>query len=165
MKSTVKRNEVAQTADIMFEWKGRKCTEKISEFKLANIVPLELKHALNKVSAKYAYYGSLYADVIEMIDSHKTDFDLWYVPQYSQACAELGPKVTEGAKKNHIYLENPDVVKEYHTTLNKLTAAKAKVKAIVEAYEMQSRTLQTIAAIMRQELAVLKSGGGSLLEE
>lgn len=159
-KRTIKNKPKTQTNDISFEWKGRECTEEIKEFKLATITPLELKNALNEVPAKYAYYGSIYSDVVKAIDDHKTDFDLWYVGQYGQVSA-ASPKATESAKKNQIYLDNPDEVKDYHQTLNRLNAVKAKVKAIVEAYEMQSRTLQTIASIIRQELAVLKSGGGS----
>ena len=149
-----------QDTKISFVWKNRKCIERIKDFKLNSITPMELKEALNEVPAKYAFYSSLYSDIILEVDKHKTDFDLWYVNQYAEV-SEKNSKATESAKKNQVYLRNPDRVRGYHKTLNRLNALKMKVRAIVDAYEMQSRILQTLSAVMRQELAVLRSGGGS----
>jgi len=168
VKKTLRRPKIAkpEVKKIDIEWRGREYSEDIADFKLSNITPLELKHSLNEVPSKFAFWGSVYADVNKEIDQLKSDFDLWYVVEYGRVSA-ANPKATESAKKNEIYLDNPTEVKSYHNTLNALSAVKAKVKAIVEAYEMQSRTLQTIASMIRQELAVLKSGGGSgsLLED
>jgi hypothetical protein len=150
---------------IEIKWKGKEYCEAIDNFKLANITPMELKVALNEVSARFAFWGAVYSDVNKEIDQLKSDFDMWYITEYGNLAPN--PKATETSKKNDIYLNNQKEVMEYHNTLNQLTAVKGKVKAVVDVYEMQSRTLQTIAAIIRQELAVLKSGGGSgsLLDE
>jgi hypothetical protein len=79
---------------------------------------------------------------------------LWYAKCYREV-HEDEPKGTETYKKSQVILLNAEEYKKRQKRLNVLYYVKDKLKVLINSYEMQSRTLQTIASSLRKEMEIM----------
>ncbi len=118
----------------------------------------EVKEALNKNAAQLTYFEDLKSSVDSAIQELEDKFEVvwsrWYV-----RTSKDNPKATEGFKKSTIIVKNSKQYKLYLRNKRALNAVRGKVKSLVKGYETQSRTLQSIAGLSKQQLASL---GGDL---
>jgi len=136
---------------IEFVFEDQQYTDLTSNLELSNITTDQIRAALNRAPSKYMYWSHLLADVNSKIRAADAEYDYWYATVYSEIDSEE-PKKTEGWKKGRIILNNASDWKKRIKRKSDLLLVKDKVSALVNAYEMQSRTLQTVAGLLRAEM-------------
>jgi hypothetical protein len=136
---------------VAFSYNGKEYTDKDSNLELRELTPEQVRISLNRAPAKYAYWSSLLAEVNFALDDLSNQFDFWFAEKYN-IVVTADPKTTETAKKNNVMLNNAKEYKVWLFKLGQLRVARDKLSTIVKAYEMQSRTLQTVAGLIRSEL-------------
>jgi len=146
-----KEAKSSMDSTLEFNYEGQSYGDSVANLELSNLTPEEVRVALNRAPAKYAYWGGFHASVNTKIDEQKADMDVWFAKKYSEVARE-DPKATETAKKNYIMLAYNVEYSERLNNIRALELARDKVSVLVKAYEMQSRTLQSIAGLMRAEL-------------
>ena len=134
---------------IEFTFEGQQHSDLLPQ--LSEITTDQIRTALNKAPAKYGYWSSMLADVNAKIRAANAEYDFWYAEVYS-AIDQEEPKKTEGWKKNQIILMHTVDWKKRMKRLSELHLVKDKVETLVKSYEMQSRTLQTVAGLIRAEM-------------
>lgn len=165
MAKKVITKEVLQS-NISFKYGDQAYEESTSgHLDLIALTPLELKEALNRAPGKYAYWSSILADISKDLNDLEAKYKLWYAEVYLRVRSANDNKGTESFFEQTIYSQYAAKMQEYLRRKNDLVHARDKCKAIVAGYEIQSRTLQTIAGIYKQELGMINPRGAGNLEE
>ncbi len=138
-----------ESVDFVFE--DQKYTDLTSNLELSNITTDQIRAALNRAPSKYIYWSHLLADVNSKIRASDAEYDYWYAEVYSEIDSEE-PKKTEAWKKGRIILNHVSDWRKRMKRKSSLLLVKDKVSALVNAYEMQARTLQTVAGLLRAEM-------------
>lgn len=139
----------SESVDFVFD--DQQYTDLTSNLELSDITTDQIRAALNRAPAKYIYWSHLLADVNSKVRASDAEYEYWYANVYSAIDSE-DPKKTEGWKKSRIILNNTSDWKKRIKRRSDLLLVKDKVSALVNAYEMQSRTLQTVAGLLRAEM-------------
>ena len=116
-----------------------------------------VREALISISADYAYWHNLLSEVNAKIRSVEAEYDYWYAEKYSWQEEIPGKKTTESFKKNAIILDN---AAEWKLKLSKKSAlylTRDKITGLLKSLDMQSRVLQTVAALIRAEMGIVKT--------
>ena len=128
----------------------------LDDLRLASVSAEDVKNALNGISASYAYWASILADLNSKIRAAEAEYDYWYAGAYDDVDED---KRTESWKKTQIFLVYSKEWKMRIKRKSDLMLTRDKVSALVKALDMQSRVLQTIAALLRVEMEVIKTEG------
>lgn len=151
----------AKSESISFEFNGKDYREEFNHnLVVETLIPEDIKNVLNKTPSKYAYWSSIKSDIKKELNDLEVIYNQWFAEKYSKQ----PEKLTETNKKYNVILENTEYVKNYFRKKNNLILASDKVSALVEAYEIQSHTLQSISSLTRgemQKLGMSDSGHGS----
>lgn len=139
------------TESLTFEYDGQTYKETLSNLELTMLTPDDVRMALNRAPAKFAFWGAFQAQVSERLDDEKSQLDFWFADKYRDAARD-DPKSTETAKRNYIMLTYSREYSSRLQTIRALEFVRERVSTLVKAFEMQSRTLQSIAGLMRAEL-------------
>jgi len=153
-----KKKGADETRVVEVDIDGHVYQEKIDgRLTLSELTPAEVKDALNRVSGQYAFYANLRADVKEMLSEATTEFEAWKLKRYNKVDREE-PKKTETWKNAQIIIKFPKGYEEHQTKLRKLEKISNKLLVLINAYEMQSRTLQSVLSYQRVEMEQLTLG-------
>jgi hypothetical protein len=163
LKSLFKPNNAKFDGNVIqFEWRGKPFQEEIVSFKLREVCVEDLKDALNEVSAKFAYWSNIHAEIVREISDLSKDYNDFFVGEYAAVSRSMEKGATETAKKNQIALDNPQATKDHYILLAGLEFAKNKARVIIDSYEMQSQNLRSLKSILEKEMPDM-SGGGNLV--
>jgi hypothetical protein len=165
------KSPIVESQTVSFNYNENEYSEKIQGvLELKNLTPPEVKEALNKASGKFAYWSALLADISDDIFQHNLKYDLWYAKKYLLIDEELTPASAKD-KKTETYIKNY-FMKKYETEYEKimkkkgvLALAHAKCTAIVKAFDMQSRTLQSINSMNKSELDKIIHNASSSMDD
>ncbi len=133
----------------MFEDKQYRDTD--SSLRLTELTTEQVRIALNRAPAKYAYWAVVAAKIARHMTSLKDDYDFWYSSKYA-AVDESYPKRTETFKKTQIVVGNSKQYKALRKQLAEVQFALDQANTLVKAYELQSRTLQTVGSLLKAEM-------------
>lgn len=136
---------------INFELDGQQFSEVLENLTLGDISPDKVRVALDRAPSKYAYWSNLLAEVNGKIRAAEAEYEYWYAKAYSDIDSEE-PKKTESWKKNQVIIVNTQEWKKRIRRNSELQLVKDHLSTLVKAYEMQSRTLQTVAGLLRAEM-------------
>jgi len=110
----------------------------------------EIRVYLNRAPSKYAYWSSLLADINQRLRIKNDAYDFWFAMKMSRL--DIKGRPSEAAKKTQVILTFPDEYKTKRKEISELEYVRDQTTVLVKAYEMQSRTLQTVGSLMRSEM-------------
>lgn len=147
---------------ISFDFGGQKYREVIDNLSVSNdddINPERIRQLLNKAPSKYSYWSAVHADIAVSLRAEQDAFDMWIASKYALQKKEKGDQkyVSEKSKMYEVMITYTDEYTKRTKKLRDLETAKDKAEILVKSFEMQSRTLQTIAALLRAELEMQNS--------
>ncbi len=109
----------------------------------AGVSLADLKERMGVIAAMIGRASSMKAEWERELESREIEFDGAFADAYFEASEALGPRATEGAKKNWISTHSPSVV----TLREKVADAKymiAQCKTTVKVLEFRANMLQSI---------------------
>ena len=136
---------------VEFDYDGDHFVDTDSNLSVEELTPEAVRGALNRAPAKYAYWAGILAKINDELRKQEDSFEFWKAPKY-KSISEENPKATETYKNTQVMLDNIKEFKLKKQELNELTFAAAKCGILVKAYEMQSRTLQSVGSLFRTEM-------------
>lgn len=135
--------------NIVFTFKGHVYQDSTARLEVSQLTPEEVRGALNRAPSKYAFWGSMLAEVDKMLAAKRVLYELWMATHHSKYSTT---RMSETAKKYDIMVSYPTEYKAWQKMLIELEEVKAKLAVLVEAYKIQSRTLQSVSGSLRAEL-------------
>lgn len=135
--------------NIVFTFKGHVYQDSTARLEVSKLTPEEVRTALNRAPSKYAFWGSMLAEVDKMLAAKRVLYEMWLATHHSKYSAT---RMSETAKKYDIMVSYPSEYKAWQKLLIELEEVKAKLAVLVEAYKIQSRTLQSVSGSLRAEL-------------
>lgn len=136
---------------ISFRYNDEEFEDAESNLQLDDISVEKLRVYLNRAPAKYAYWSSIKAQINKQLSETKTEYDIWFNERYHRVCLS-NEKATETYKKTQVMIDNAKDYRAKQAAIRELEYAVEQASTLVKSYEMQSRTLQTIASLLRTEM-------------
>lgn len=115
-------------------------------------IPAHIVAQMSRLPSDYAYWGMVYSELEDEKADAQYVFDSWYADKYDEVTAYLSPKATETRKETEVIVKYGELYKEKKTIINKLSVAMRKVKILQKALEYKKDMLQSIGAMIRQEI-------------
>lgn len=149
----------ASANEINFEFGGtsyRDVIENLSVTDADEINPERIRLLLNYAPGRYAYWSGVAANISAALQSAQDAFEVWLADKYAQQKKDAGDQryVSEKSKLYALMTAYPTAYAKHLKGIRELEIAKEKAYVLVKSYEMQSRTLQTIASLLRAELEI-----------
>lgn len=132
----------------------REVVENLSSDYDLDIDPAKIRYLLNRAPSKFAYWGAVLAKVNTALRNAEDKYEFWFARKYNVVIKgmEGGKYVAETSKRYKVMTDYPEDYIKYTAIIRQLKDARDKAEILMKAYEMQSRTLQTIASSLRAEL-------------
>jgi hypothetical protein len=143
--------EVEKTTS--FTYGGKDYSETTSNLELQTLTPEEVRIALNKAPAKFAYWSGFQQRCKKEMSQLQLEYDLWFATCYRSLA---DPKMTETAKKQAVMLDNVKEYKAWQTKIHDLQFCIDQLSVLSKSYDMQSRTLQSIGGLLKSEMENLE---------
>ena len=146
---------------VSFQWGDRVYKEAIEgNLELSELTPDEVKNALNRAVGKYAFYASLRADAKKMQAKIETDAKAWEAQKYAYI-AEMPDfkKATGKAIENQIIVQFLKEWRDWEGRKASIQQITDKLLVLVNSFELMTKTLQSVLAMMRIELSNASQGG------
>lgn len=137
---------------IEFEYGGRNHSERLSAIELPEdeLTPENVRFALNRAPAKFAYWSKMAAQVADEIGRVEAAYEFWFAEKYKEVTRESS-KGSETYKKYLVMTTYPDEYRKFTAKIRTLAYVKSRVNILVKAFEMQSWTLQTLSSSLKAE--------------
>ena len=143
-----------------FEFRGQTFFDSYANLAIQDgeeISPEHLRVLLSQVPGRYSYWGAVLAEISQALRQAQDAFDMWIATKYSEQKKERGDQkyVSEKSKMYELMVTYPKAYAEKTNEVRSLETAKEKAEVLVKSYDMQSRTLQSVASLVRAELGML----------
>lgn len=145
---------------VQFEFNGETYQDVTESLSISgeDFDPEKVRSLLNRVPAKFAYWSNVLAEIETQRRSRELEFEFWYAEEYLPLVEqEAKTYPTEGARRFKIMTKEAVEFNRRTKEIDSLKSAQAKAETLVKSFEMQSKTLQTIASSLRAELSMLPS--------
>lgn len=150
-----------ETRTIEFEWGDRTFKEVIEgNIELSEMTPDEITDALNRAVGKYAYYSSLRADAKAMQGKIDTEYATWYASKYSEISNQPDfKKATVKTLETQVILDYEKEWKQWQKRKRVIQNVIDKLYVLVSSFELMTKTLQSVLAMLRAELSNAQHSG------
>jgi len=127
---------------------------------LSELTPDLVQNALNRAVGKYAYYGSIRADAKRLQAKITSEFEAWKAVRMN-LILKLPEYAKETAKKIEIkmMIDNQETYSEYERRVRDVDMICDKLYVLQNAFELMTKTLQSVLAMSRTELDHAGRGG------
>lgn len=137
---------------------------------LSRLVPDEVMDALNRAVGKFAFYGALRADAKRMEAMLNTDAKAWMAEQFHEIQQQDDfKKATAKIIDTQIIIQYQDDWRKWQAKIAKAEEITDKLWVLVQAFELMTKTLQSVLAMQRAELghsySGMARGSGDILED
>lgn len=146
---------------IEFDFEGRVISEVIDDnIELSEMTPDEVINALNRAVGKYAYYASLRADAKKMQSNIEAQEQHWNAVKYKEVTDNPDfKKATVKAIEAQIIIDNEKQWKQLQKKKSSIQHVCDQLYVLVNSFELMTKTLQSVLAMMRAELGSAAQGG------
>lgn len=141
-----------QSTSIVFSFEGHIYQDNTARLQVDKLTPEEVRHALNRAPSKYAFWGAMLAKVERMVGAKRAAYELWLATKQSKYSTT---RMSETAKRYAVMVSYPNEYKTWQKAILELEEVRSKIAVLVKAYEIQSRTLQSVSGLLRAELESL----------
>lgn len=138
---------------------------------LSELTPDEVMNALNRAVGNYAFYGAMRADAKEDQAKYETNFKEWEHLQWAriQKSSDFS-KATGKTLDTQVILQAQQVWRKHQFTIRTQNQIVDTLWVFIQSFELMTKTLQSILAMMRTELGQAQHSGfargsGDLEEE
>ena len=137
---------------------------------LSELTPDALKNAINKAVGNYAFYGALRADAKRLQSKIASEYEAWQSLVLNKLSSRPENKKKTGtAIKVLMVVEYNDQYRIWERKMREINMICDKLFVLISAFEMMSKTLQSVMAMTRTELENANSGythgPGNLIDE
>ncbi len=152
---------MGDTHSITFKFGDRTYNEVIEgNLELSELTPDQVKEALNRAVGKFAFYASLRADAKRIEAKITTDFKVWEADRFNQVKSEPDYKKETGKViDNRVIIEYQNEYLEHQRKIRDIAMITDKLYVLVQSFEMMTKTLQSVLAMLRAELGNVAQGG------
>ncbi len=138
---------------VEFDYNNQHYVDRESDLQVMEMTPETVRIALNHAPKKYAYWANILSDIDDILEKKKTSFEFWKASKFKRISDEF-PKATATYVNNQIMLDFPEEYKAKWKDIREIEYAKTKCAILVKAYEMQSRTLQSVGSLFKSEMGM-----------
>lgn len=138
---------------------------------LSELTPDAVMQALNWAVGNYAFYGKMRADAKEKLAKVETNFREWEYLTWAEIQKDSTyVKATGKTLDTQVILQHSKVWKTHQNTIRVQTQIVDALWVFIQSFELMTKTLQSILAMMRAELTSAQHSGfargsGDLEEE
>ena len=160
-KKSLSRDAKGQAAvGMSFEFGGQTYFDNYTNLAIQDgdeVNPERLRVLLSQVPGRYSYWGGVLAEISQTLRQTQDAFDMWIAAKYAEQKKEKGDQkyVSEKSKMYELMVTYPKAYAEKTNEIRALETAKEKAEVLVKSYDMQSRTLQSVASLVRAELGIM----------
>jgi hypothetical protein len=167
-----KTRNAAEKRVISVKWGDKVYSETVEgNIELSVLTPDECEQGLNRATGKFAYYASLRADAKHMQSNIETDFEMWEAEKLNSVANDPDYKklTTDKARKTQVMIDFSTEWKSKMKVKRDIQLIIDKLLVLVNAFELMTKTLQSVLAMRRVELGSAQHSGfakghGDLLE-
>lgn len=129
-------------------------------------IPVHVIAGMARLPSDYAYWASVKSELTDVQSDLQYEYDVWHANRYDEVCEGMSElkatERTETRKEVEIIVQFGDDMKSKKEELAKVASAIRKTKLLLKALEMKKDMLQSIGAILRQEIEQLAMVDGAI---
>lgn len=137
----------------------------IKQILLINPIPVSLVAHMSRIPTDYAFWATIRSELEEEIAKMKHNYELWHAEKYAEVCGdEKTPRTaTETYKESQIIVSHGELYKKKKAEIEEVESSLRKLKVLLKSLEMKKEMLQSIGAMVREEIGTTSMTDGAIM--